>query len=150
MKKRILLIDDDLDFCLLLSKFLNQNDYETQIANNGEAAIRKMTGSEFDAVLCDFRLGDMNGKDFLLKLNELDLHPILIFVTGYAIDKLFSEVIRLGAYDYLSKPLIPGEILLILSEAFQNSSLKATAANNLIFQSKNENKLPFSANGFIL
>lgn len=150
MKKRILLVDDDQDFCLLLGRFLNQNNYETHIACNGDTAIRKMMNSDFDAVLCDFRLGDMNGNDFLLKLNDLDLHPIVIFVTGYATDKIFSEVLRLGAYDFLSKPLIPSEILIVLAEAFKNSGSTPNPEFNISIAKQRENKMYFSGNGFVL
>src|SRR5882724_1387991 len=122
MKKSVLIIDDDFDFSLLVSKFLNQNGYETQIATSGESAISKLRKFEFHAVLCDFCLGDMDGKEFLLNLKKRNLETIVIFMTGYANQKTASDILELGAYDYLEKPLIPGEILLALSDAFAKSS----------------------------
>jgi len=143
---RILIVDDDVDFCLLVSKFLNQNGYETQIATSGETALMKMKNFEFSAALCDFRLGDMNGKELLLNLKELNIETVVIFMTGYADQKTASDLLAMGAYDYLSKPLIPGEILLALSQAFSISSLRSQPDHPY----NNRNNSSVSSNSFML
>ena len=64
MKKRILVIDDDVDMCILLSRFLTKNGYEVDTANSGQKGIDKFKEEKFDVVLCDFRLcGKKDGKD---------------------------------------------------------------------------------------
>ena len=61
--KRILIIDDDMDMCALLSRFLQRNGFETDTAHTGHKGITKFNEQKFDIVLCDFRLGDKDGKE---------------------------------------------------------------------------------------
>ena len=120
MKKRILIIDDDLGICTLLNRFLNQNGYDSHTAESGEKGLFKLKESFYDAVLCDYRLGDdWDGKRVLIAIKELDIHPIVIIMTGYADIKTAVTVMKLGAYGFLTKPLVPADILEILSNAFE-------------------------------
>ena len=70
MNKRILIIDDDLDMCILLTKFLNRKGYEAEAAHSGAKGLAKFKEGHFDIVLCDFRLGDKDGKDVLVEIKE--------------------------------------------------------------------------------
>ena len=97
MTKRILIIDDDIDMCTLLSKFLIKNEYETDSALTGKKGLAKFKESKFDAVLCDFRLGDMTGKEVLVALKEINPYAIVILITGYSDIKIAVDVIKLGA-----------------------------------------------------
>jgi two-component system response regulator HydG len=121
MKKRILVIDDDADMCVLLNRFLTKNGYEVDTAHSGTKGIEKFKEQKFDAVLCDFRLGDKkDGKDILLEIKALDPQTIVLIITGYSDIKTAVDVIKLGAYDYITKPLIPDEVLNVLSKALNN------------------------------
>ena len=108
MKKKILIIDDDFDMCALLSRFLNKKGYETEVAHNGSKGLAKFNEVHFDIVLCDFRLGDKDGKDVLLKIKEAKPKTIVIIITGYSDIKTAVDVIKLGAFDYITKPLDSG------------------------------------------
>jgi two-component system, NtrC family, response regulator HydG len=121
MKKRILIIDDDTDICTLLSKFLVRKGYETEAAYSGAKGIAMFTQGNFDAVLCDYRLGDKDGKDVLSEIKLKDPKAIVIVITGYSDIKTAVEIIKAGAYDYITKPLIPDEVLNVLSAAFNQS-----------------------------
>ena len=61
MNKKVLIIDDDMDLCLLLGKLLSKNGYETEAAYTGAKGIARFAEKKFDAVICDYRLGDMEG-----------------------------------------------------------------------------------------
>ena len=117
MKKKILIIDDDFDMCTLLSRFLNKKGYETDVAHNGAKGLAKFNEEDFDIVLCDFRLGDKDGKDVLLKIKELKPKTIVIIITGYSDIKVAVDVIKLGAFDYITKPLIPDEVINVIEKA---------------------------------
>jgi two-component system response regulator HydG len=118
MKKRILVIDDDIDMCVLLNRFLTKNGYEVDTANSGVKGIEKFKEQKFDVVLCDFRLGDKkDGKDVLMDIKQLEPQTIVLIITGYSDIKTAVDVIKLGAYDYIAKPLIPDEVLSILNKA---------------------------------
>jgi two-component system response regulator HydG len=121
MKKRVLIIDDDMDMCTLLSRFLTRNGYDTDAAYSGQKGIAKFGEEHFDAVLCDFRLGNMDGKDVLLSIKKVNPSAIVLIITGYSDIKTAIDVIKQGAYDYITKPLIPDEVLSILNKALEHT-----------------------------
>lgn len=122
-KKKILIIDDDLDMCTLLSRFLNKKGYETASAHNASKGLAKFNDEHFDIVLCDFRLGDKDGKDVLLKIKDLKPATVVIIITGYSDIKIAVDVIKHGAFDYITKPLIPDEVVNVIEKA-ANTSLQ--------------------------
>src|SRR5215212_5979223 len=117
MKKKILIIDDDLDMCTLLARFLTRNGYEVETAHSGNKGLLKFKEENFDVVLCDYRLGDKEGKDVLVEIKNISPHTIVLIITGYSDIKTAVDVIKLGAYDYITKPLIPDEVLNVLNNA---------------------------------
>ena len=141
MKKKILIIDDDLDMCSLLSRFLNKKGYEAEVALNGIKGLARFNEEHFDIVLCDFRLGDRDGKEVLLKIKEVKPETIVIIITGYSDIKTAVDVIKLGAFDYITKPLIPDEVINVIEKAI------ATPSNEFITPSVNakasKNKKPY-------
>ncbi len=123
--KRILIIDDDMDMCLLLSKFLERKGFETNTAYNGNKGIAKFKEQQFDIVLCDFRLGDKEGRDVLMEIKSLNPSTIVIIITGYSDIKTAVDVIKHGAFDYITKPLISDEVLNVISKALEQQSSAA-------------------------
>ena len=119
--KRILIIDDDMDMCNLLGRFLQKKGYETEASHSGGKGIQKFKESKFDVVLCDFRLGDKEGREVLKEIKNIDPYAIVIIITGYSDIKTAVDVIKAGAFDYITKPLIPEEVLSVISRALQQS-----------------------------
>jgi two-component system, NtrC family, response regulator HydG len=119
MNKNILIIDDDIDLCTLLGRFLSRKGFETETAHTGAKGIAKFAEKRFDAVICDYRLGDMDGKDVIAAIRKQDPGVGLLVITGYSDIKTAVEVIKLGAFDYITKPLIPDEVLSILNKILQ-------------------------------
>src|SRR5262249_18787779 len=78
--------------------------------------------------MCDFRLDDIDGTTLLVKLKEQLPEVPVIIMTGYSDIKVAVEVMKLGAYDYIGKPLFPDEILLTIKKALQNKGVAKTAA----------------------
>lgn len=120
--KRILIIDDDMDMCNLLGRFLQKKGYETEASHSGGKGIAKFKESRFDVVLCDFRLGDKEGREVLKEIKNHDPYAIVIIITGYSDIKTAVDVIKAGAFDYITKPLIPEEVLNVIGRALQQSS----------------------------
>jgi two-component system response regulator HydG len=123
---KILVIDDDVDMCLLLKKFLTKNGYEVSLAHNGRKALEILEQLEPNLVLCDFRLEDVDGKELLIKIKDKYPHTPVIIVTGYSDIKVAVDVMKLGAYDYVTKPLFPDEILLSIKKALQKNAALAS------------------------
>jgi two-component system response regulator HydG len=119
--KRILIIDDDMDMCNLLGRFLQKKGYETDASHSGNKGIAKFKESKFDVVLCDFRLGDKEGREVMREIKLVDPYAIVIIITGYSDIKTAVDVIKSGAFDYITKPLIPEEVLNVIGRALQQS-----------------------------
>jgi two-component system response regulator HydG len=117
--KRILIIDDDMDMCNLLGRFLQKKGFETEAGHSGNKGIAKFKESKFDVVLCDFRLGDKEGREVLKEIKQIDPQAIVIIITGYSDIKTAVDVIKAGAFDYITKPLIPEEVLNVIGRALQ-------------------------------
>jgi len=125
---KILVVDDDNDMCLLLTRFLTRNGYVVASANSGKAAIEWMKKNKPDLVLCDFRLDDMTGIQLLGKIKEAHPEASVIIITGYSDVKDAVEVMKLGAYDYVTKPLFPEEILLTIKKALNEETRNTVSA----------------------
>jgi two-component system response regulator HydG len=108
--------------CLLLKRFLTKNGYEVALAHNGKKAVEELENGEPNLVLCDFRLEDIDGKELLIKIKEKYPRTPVIIVTGYSDIKIAVDVMKLGAYDYVTKPLFPDEILLSIKSALEKSN----------------------------
>jgi two-component system response regulator HydG len=117
----ILIIDDDRDMCLLLKRFLTRHGYEVMEAYNGKKALEILESTEPSLVMCDFRLEDMEGNVLLGKIKEKYPHLPVIIITGYSDIKIAVEVMKMGAYDYITKPLFPDEILVTIKKALEDA-----------------------------
>jgi len=118
--KKILVVDDDPNICSLLKKFLGKHGYKTLTASDGMEAIKTLTEEKIDLILCDFRLPDDDGIELLKKFKEISPSTIVIIITGYSHVKIAVQAIKLGAYDYITKPLYPEEILNTIKNALQH------------------------------
>ena len=114
--------------CLLLTRFLTRNGYTVSSANSGQAAIAWLKKNSPDLVLCDFRLDDMTGVQLLGQIKEMHPGVAVIIITGYSDVKDAVEVMKLGAYDYVTKPLFPDEILLTIKKALSEQPKEAVVA----------------------
>jgi len=122
---RILIIDDDNDIRTLLTRFLTKNNFDAVNVRSGAAAMEWMQSNVPDLVLCDFRLEDCSAISLLPGIREMHPSCPVIVITGYSDVKDAVEVIKLGAYDYVTKPLFPDEILHTIRQALNRSSVGA-------------------------
>ena len=120
----ILIIDDDRDMCLLLKRFLTRHNYEVLEAYSGKKAMELLETTEPSLIMCDFRLEDMEGNVLLGKIKDIYPHMPVIIITGYSDIKIAVEVMKMGAYDYITKPLFPDEILVTIKKALEEASNK--------------------------
>lgn len=128
--QKILVIDDDRDMCLLLKRFLSKHGFEVEDANTSKKATELLETIEYDLVLCDFRLDNIDGKTMLVRIKEKYPHMPVIIITGYSDIKIAVEVMKLGAYDYITKPLFPDEIILTIRKALEKSENKTVPAQS--------------------
>ena len=117
--KKILIIDDEVNVAILLSKFLTRNGFEVKTASNGTSAMEYLKNEDFTLVLCDFRLEDTDGREMLKNIKTQYPKTGVIIITGYSDIKMAVELIKMGAYDYITKPLYPDEILNTINKAIE-------------------------------
>ncbi|KQR69595.1 sigma-54 dependent transcriptional regulator [Pedobacter sp. Leaf176] len=119
MNKKILIIDDDVNIRLSLSKFLIRNGFEVDTAATGNSAMEMLSKQPFDLILCAYRLKDTNGKEILIKVKKDHVKTCVIIITRYSDIKIAVELIKLGAYDYITKPIYPDEILNTINRSLE-------------------------------
>jgi two-component system response regulator HydG len=116
--RNILIIDDEINICTLLSKFLGKHGFKVDTTMSGATALKMMKEKTFDLVLCDYRLKDTDGAQLLQDILLINPRTIVIIITGYTDVRVAVDMVKNGAYDYLSKPLYPDEILNLVHKAF--------------------------------
>jgi len=119
---KILIVDDDHDMCMLLNRFLTRKGYDAVSMHNGKNALDWASKNKPSLVLSDFRLDDMTGAKLLTELKEVHPDVPVIIITGYSDVKDAVEVMKIGAYDYVTKPLLPEEILITIQKALSEGS----------------------------
>lgn len=130
----ILVIDDDKDICMLLDRFLTKNGFEVTVANSGKNGLQSVSQKVPDLILCDFRLDDMNGADLLEKVKEIDASIPVIIMTGYSDVRVAVQIMKSGAVDYVTKPLLPDEILVSIKRILKSVKEK----NDPVVEQKKE------------
>ena len=148
----ILVVDDDKDICLVLSKFLSKNNYSVNVANTGEDGLRLLRANDYDLILCDYKLPDLTGVELLQKIKVLNLAVAVIIITGYSDVKTAVETFRFGANDYITKPLYPDELLVTIRETILKNQGRSEAQNvavngEIVKKPKNDS---FSTSSFVV
>jgi len=122
--RRVLIVDDEENFRHILSVILKKEKYEVETASNGEEALQKISAYPFDQVLCDIRMPGMDGLDFLKEVQKKEADASVIMMSAYGTLDTAIEAMKLGAYDYISKPFKPDEIILTLRKAEERERLR--------------------------
>ncbi|MCK5552859.1 MAG: sigma-54-dependent Fis family transcriptional regulator [Deltaproteobacteria bacterium] len=121
---RILLIDDEESFRHMLSVILKKRGYDVETANNGIDGLKKVDTGSYDTVLCDIRMPEMDGLEFLKEAQKAGCESTIIMMSAYGTLDTAIEAMKLGAYDYISKPFKPDEIILTLKKAEERERLR--------------------------
>ena len=122
--KRILIVDDEENFRHMLSVILIKEGYEVETASNGGEGLQKAVSSPFDQILCDIRMPRMDGLEFLKAIQKTGVEATIIVMSAYGTVDIAIEAMKLGAYDYISKPFKPDEIILTLRKAEEREQLR--------------------------
>ncbi|MBN1987637.1 MAG: sigma-54-dependent Fis family transcriptional regulator [Prolixibacteraceae bacterium] len=124
--KKILVIDDDTFMCDLIVNHLKQNNFEATGTYTGRNGIRLIEKQNYDIVLCDYRLPNTDGYKILQEIkSKKPLLPVII-MTAYAEVRMAVRLIKSGAYDYITKPVQPEELLRIINRALESGEENET------------------------
>lgn len=125
MMRSILIVEDDITFGMMLKTWLGKKGFEVSSVSNIARARKHIESQTVDLVLSDLRLPDYEGIDLLKWMNDRGINIPLIIMTGYADIQSAVLAMKLGARDYIAKPVNPEELLKKISEALQTESSPA-------------------------
>lgn len=129
MSSKILVVDDDTAFCVMLKTFLQKKGFDVTNAFNGAQAMEALSENTFSVVLTDIRLPDSDGIQLLRFIREKGISASVILMTGYIDIKAAVNAMKLGAFDYVGKPINPDEILHIINLALQKGGADSNAVS---------------------
>ena len=121
--RKVLVVDDEENLRHLLLVILKKAGYEPTAVANGEQALRALDRERFRIVLCDVRMPVMDGLDFLQQVRAAGIDTYCVMMSAYGTTESAIEAMKLGAYDYISKPFKADEILLTLRKVEEREAL---------------------------
>jgi len=124
LSKKILIIDDEENMLHMLKTILTKEGYEITTATNGKEGLEKNDTDSFTTILCDLRMPGMDGLSFLKAMKEKSSGSTIIMMSAYGSIDSAIEAMKLGAYDYISKPFKPDEIILTIKKAEERERLR--------------------------
>ncbi|MFC1819816.1 sigma-54-dependent transcriptional regulator [Thermodesulfobacteriota bacterium] len=122
--KHVLIIDDEKNMRHMLQVMLNKEKYIAEVAADGIEGLSMLDEKDFDFVLCDLRMPRMDGMAFLKNAREKYPGKVYIMMSAYGTIDIALEAMKIGAYDYISKPFKTDEVLLTLKKAEERERLK--------------------------
>ena len=121
--KRILVVDDEENTRIGLTKLLSQDGYEVESAANGNDALDLLGQHKVNLVISDINMPDMNGLVFLRELSRKFPSTSVIMITAYGGVESYLEAMNLGAYEYLHKPVRLDELRSVMQKIFNGGSI---------------------------
>jgi DNA-binding NtrC family response regulator len=139
-KKRILLVDNEEGLCRMMEAILLDNGYSVKAFTRSFEAVEAFRAGEWDLVISDIKMPGMDGLEVLQRIKQKDATLPVIMVTAYATVEMSIQALRRGAYDMLTKPFEPEELLYRVKNALkqtelleENRELKAELAGKFNF-----------------
>lgn len=121
--KSLLIVEDDITYSMMLKTWLAKKGFQVSTVSSIARAQKHIEASPVDLILSDLRLPDQDGIDLLRWLSEKNRHIPLIIMTGYADIQSAVQAMKLGACDYIAKPVNPDELLKKINESLHTSPL---------------------------
>lgn len=135
---KLLVIDDDRPIRNALREILEYEKFTVEDAENGEEGLKKFQKNKFDLVLCDIKMPKMDGIEVLQKVMELNADVPVIMISGHGNIETAVEAIKLGAFDYIGKPLDLNRLLVTVKNALDRTELveETKALKKKVYKSK--------------
>jgi DNA-binding NtrC family response regulator len=121
--RRILIVDDELSVRSSLGEWFREDGFLVETAEDGETALRSMDKGPFDIVLLDLKMPGMDGIAVQKRVREIDPEAVIIILTAYASVQTAVEALKLGAFDYVTKPVDPDELSNLVRNALRTREL---------------------------
>jgi DNA-binding NtrC family response regulator len=124
MRRRLLIADDDAYSSTQLRRLLESDDLSVDVVSSGQEALAKLMKEEYSVLITDLRMPGMGGMDLIREINQRRLQVTTIVTTGFGSIERVVEAMRLGAYDFLTKPIDPTYLKLVMERALKKRELQ--------------------------
>jgi DNA-binding NtrC family response regulator len=121
--RRILIVDDELSVRSSLEEWFKEDGFLVETAEDGQAALRAMERGPYDIVLLDLKMPGMDGISVQKRVREIDPEATIIILTAYASVQTAVEALKLGAFDYVTKPVDPDDLSNLVRNALRTRAL---------------------------
>jgi DNA-binding NtrC family response regulator len=122
-KARILIVDDEKDMCNVISKFIKEDGYRSEIAHEGKRALGKIKKKKYDLIILDYRLPDISGLEVLGEIGQLRPKLPVIMISAYGNEDVEEKANKLGVIAFLDKPFDLLKLSTIISILFTNEKI---------------------------
>lgn len=122
-EKRIIVIDDEEYICQSCRELLGEEGYEVRTFTQPLEGLEWLKEESFDLLLLDLKMPEMDGMKLLKEVRKDYPHLIVIIITGYATVETAVLSMKMGAFDYISKPFMPDELIMVVKKAFEHQRL---------------------------
>ncbi len=129
-KKSVLIVDDERNIRLTLSRALEEMDLETETAVNGEEALLKLETNKYHLLLLDLKMPGMDGMEVLRRLGVIRPNIRVIIITAHGTIDSAVEAMKLGAVDFIQKPFSPQEIRDLVSRVLNRETIQVESATD--------------------
>ena len=126
---KILLVEDDITFSQLLQGFLQKHGHAIDAVQSVKASVKLLEQNEYDLLLLDYRLPDGNGLEILTIAHEKGRKVPAIIMTSFNDVRTAVKAMQTGAFDYITKPVNPDELMMIMSDALDQKETKAAGSD---------------------
>ena len=138
---KIMVIDDESIICNACRSILSDHGYEVDTCQSGQKGLKLLLENEYDLALVDMKLPDIHGMEILQTLKSKKSDVYVIIMTGYSSVKNAVQAMKIGAFDYLSKPFTDDELLLAAAKSMESKQLKE---ENLSLRRQHNDRFNFS------
>jgi two-component system response regulator PilR (NtrC family) len=123
-KGKILVVDDERSMREILEIFLKSEGYNVSAANNGESALETMKHDHFDLIITDMKMPKVGGLELLKNVKEICPDTVVVIITAFGTTESAVEAMKLGAFDYITKPFQMDDIRLVVKNALEKQMLQ--------------------------
>lgn len=122
-QRKILIVDDELSVRKSLEEWFREDGFQAVTAEDGEAALRQMPAGPYDIIVIDLKMPGMDGVTLQKRIREIDRDAAIVILTAYASVETAVEALKLGAFDYITKPVDPDDLSHVVQNALRQKEL---------------------------